>query len=66
MGGRGGGEELFKAKIVNEVDAERDRTSPAWETRSAEKQLIGGGGGAHRALLIRMFEDNILSLSSKK
>ena len=31
-------EVLFKEKTVNEVDAERDRATPAWETRYADKQ----------------------------
>ena len=32
-------EGLFKAKAVNEVDAERDRATQTYETRSNDKQL---------------------------
>jgi hypothetical protein len=34
-----GDDGLFKAKVVNEVDAERDRATPAYEARSADKLL---------------------------
>jgi hypothetical protein len=45
----GGG---FKGKATNEVYAERDRATPAQETKSADKQwpvLIGGTRSEHES-----------------